>query len=52
MANLNGKNVIITGAAGGLGGEIARAAAAAGAAVAIFDVKGVDRKSTRLNSSH
>ena len=40
MANLNGKNVIITGAAGGLGGEIARAAAAAGAAVAIFDVKG------------
>lgn len=51
MANLNGKNVIITGAAGGLGGEIARAAAAAGAAVAIFDVKGVDDAVANLKQS-
>lgn len=51
MANLNGKNVIITGAAGGLGGEIARAAAAAGAAVAIFDVKGVDEAVANLKQS-
>lgn len=51
MANLNGKNVIITGAAGGLGGEIARAAAAAGAAVAIFDVKGVDEAVAQLKQS-
>ena len=51
MANLNGKNVIITGAAGGLGGEIARAAAAAGAAVAIFDVKGVDEAVATLKQS-
>ena len=51
MANLNGKNVIITGAAGGLGGEIARAAAAAGAAVAIFDVKGVDEAIANLKQS-
>lgn len=51
MANLNGKNVIITGAAGGLGGEIARAAAAAGAAVAIFDVKGVDEAVAQLKQA-
>ena len=51
MANLNGKNVIITGAAGGLGGEIARAAAAAGAAVAIFDVRGVDEAVATLKQS-
>ena len=51
MANLNGKNVIITGAAGGLGGGIARAAAAAGAAVAIFDVKGVDEAVAQLKQS-
>ena len=51
MANLNGKNVIVTGAAGGLGGEIARAAAAAGAAVAIFDVKGVDEAVANLKQS-
>ena len=51
MANLNGKNMIITGAAGGLGGEIARAAAAAGAAVAIFDVKGVDEAVANLKQS-
>ena len=37
--------------AGGLGGEIARAAAAAGAAVAIFDVKGVDEAVANLKQS-
>ena len=45
------RSVIITGAAGGLGGEIARAAAAAGAAVAIFDVKGVDEAVAQLKQS-
>jgi len=44
---LAGKVALVTGASKGIGAEIARQLAAAGAAVVVKD-----RKSTRLNSSH
>jgi len=49
--NLGGKAAIVTGAAAGIGRAIAEALSAAGAAVAIADLKGADEAAAALRAS-
>ena len=49
---LEGHIAVVTGSGSGIGRAIALGYAREGARVAVVDINGEDRKSTRLNSSH